>query len=198
MSCNACRGSLGAPGDLHRIVADILDEAVFKCPYGCSAESITMGALEAHMQEHCPEASKPCPNRCGETVHLAKLDQHRVVCTHEPITCDRCNQVTVPRHQISHHKNESCFAKITCPRCKVEYTKQDVHGMEQCLMALAGRIEKLEQDKVDRDFLITMLLKKVDKKQNESFLHLLVNDFGAARDHLNKQMGSIRIAAPTS
>ena len=31
---------------------------------------------------------------------------------YELITCDDCNEVTVPRHQINHHKNESCFAKV--------------------------------------------------------------------------------------
>ena len=33
----------------------------------------------------------------------------------------------------------------------------------------------------------------MDKKSNESFLHLLVNDFEAAKNQLNKSFGGIRI-----
>ena len=52
----------------------------------------------------------------------------------------------------------------------------------------------LEKEKVDRDSLLTLLLRKVDKKTNDQFLHLLVNDMPAAKDQINKQFGSIRIA----
>lgn len=46
---------------------------------------------------------------------------------------------------------------------------------------------------MDRDSLLALLLRKVDKKSNDSLLHLLVNDFEAAKQQINKQMGGIRI-----
>ena len=33
----------------------------------------------------------------------------------------------------------------------------------------------------------------MDKKSNDSLLHLLVNDFEAAKEQINKSMGGIRI-----
>ena len=102
-TCTSCNNSLGEEGDLHFIVANMLNQAVFRCPYGCGETNITLSELENHVQNECSAAFISCPNRCGETFHKKDLDEHRLVCTHEPITCDRCHQVTVPRHQITHH-----------------------------------------------------------------------------------------------
>ena len=63
------------------------------------------------MQEQCQDAFKPCKKRCGDMVHVSKKKEHRETCTHRNVTCDICHKVTVPRHQINHHKNEECFAK---------------------------------------------------------------------------------------
>ena len=85
-----------------------------------------------------------------------------------------------------HHKNESCFAKISCPKCKCEYARNEKHDLGDCVLGLARRVEQLEREKVDRDSLLTLLLRKVDKKSNDSLLHLLVNDFDAAKQQINK------------
>ena len=66
---------------------------------------------------------QPCPNSCGEKVHLSKLEKHRERCPFETVTCEDCNEVQGPRNQINMHKNESCFAKATCPRCGAEYLR---------------------------------------------------------------------------
>ena len=93
--------------------------------------------------------------------------------------------------------NESCFAKITCARCQCEYKRNEDHAIEDCIVGLSRKIIQLQQDKVDRDALIQLLLRKVDRKSNDQFLHLLVNDFDAAKDQLNKQFNGIRISART-
>ena len=53
----------------------------------------------------------------------------------------------MPRHQINHHKNENCFAKVICPRCKCEYNKRDKHDMEDCIAYLAGLVKKMQDEK---------------------------------------------------
>ena len=58
---------------------------------------------------------------------------------------------------------------------------------------MSQRMEALEREKMDRDAVIQLLLRKVDRRQNDQFLHLLVNDFDGAKAALNKQFGSIRI-----
>jgi len=131
-------------------------------------------------------------------MHIALVEKHRITCSHEPITCDRCNEVTVPRHQIQNHKNESCFAKIICHKCKCEYKRNENHVLDDCVIGLAKKLETLEKDKADRDALIQLLLRKVDKKTNDKFLHLLVNDYDAAKASMNKQFGSIRIKPKAS
>ena len=87
---------------------------------------------------------------------------------------------------MNHHKNESCFAKVTCKRCKCEYVRNETHGVEECIVSLAQKVERLEREKIDRDSLMTLLLRKVDRKSNDQLLHLMVNDFDAARNQLNK------------
>jgi len=71
--------------------------------------------------------------------------------------------------------------------------RNETHGVEECIISLAQKVEKLEREKIDRDSLMTLLLRKVDRKTNDQLLHLLVNDFDAARSQLNKQYGGIRI-----
>ena len=51
---------------------------------------------------------------------------------------------------------------------------------------LAAKVAQLEKEKVDSDSLLTLLRRKVDKKVNDQLLYLLVNDFEAARDQINK------------
>lgn len=82
---------------------------------------------------------------------------------------------------------------MSCSKCKSEYERSERHDLGDCLTSLVKRVEQLEKEKVDRDSLLTLLLRKVDKKSNDQLLHLLVNDFDAAKNQINKQMGSIRI-----
>ena len=183
--CNSCQNQLGEPGELHFIVAGIMERAVFRCPYECGEEQLKITEIEQHIQESCPVAFIQCPNRCGENYHIINKEEHHEGCLYEPIICDQCNEVTVPRHQINHHKNESCFAKVNCERCPGERPYNEEHGLEQCLKNLAAKVEQLEKEKVDRDSLLTLLLRKVDKKANDQLLYLLVNDFEAAREQIN-------------
>ena len=55
------------------------------------------------------------------------------------------------------------------------------------MKGLVKKVEKLEKEKVDSDSLIKLLLRKVDKKANDELLYLLVNDFEAAREQINKR-----------
>ena len=80
-------------------------------------------------------------------MHIKDLKAHREVCPFEPVICDECYEVTMPRHQINHHKNENCSAKMTCPRCQCVYNKREKHGMEECIAYLASMVKKLQDEK---------------------------------------------------
>ena len=99
--------------------------------------------------------------------------------------CDRCEVVTVPRHQLQHHKNESCFAFITCEKCGAQYRKNETHGPDECIIHLASMVKQLNETKVDRDTFQKYLWKKVDKKQYDEEVQLILNDTEKAKTTIN-------------
>ena len=48
-ACISCSGELGNENDLHFIVANMLNSAVFRCPYGCDETQIPLAKLEQHI-----------------------------------------------------------------------------------------------------------------------------------------------------
>ena len=65
------------------------------------------------------------------------------------------------------------------------------------MMSFAQRIEKLEKEKIDRDAVLELLVRKVDRKSNDQLLNLIVNDIGAAKTFLKKQHSGDNKAAST-
>jgi hypothetical protein len=95
--------------------------------------------------EECPECKKMCPNGCGLELHISQIDGHKLnLCSHEVVLCDICKEVSLPRHQLAHHKNESCIAIHQCPRCFENYRQIDgPHQPEDCIQILAGKVKRL-------------------------------------------------------
>ena len=119
-------------------------------------------------------------------MHVKDVEAHKDICTHEPVECDKCLTVTVPRHQLNHHYNESCWAKETCSLCGCEHPKCDKHSSDQCIVYLAKQITELKKEKVDRDTFTDYLSRKVDRKYFDQTLLMIVNDFQAAKISLNE------------
>lgn len=135
-----------------------------------------------------------CTNSCGEMVHKVQLQRHKETdCTHEQVNCDLCDQVSVRRHQLTHHKNESCFARLTCTRCHIDYARSATHSQEDCINVLANRCAVLQKECKTQAETIKKLRRKLEGKVDKKFVHLLVNDPQAARAEINKQMGGIRL-----
>ena len=145
------------------------------------ANSLT-AALDGQNPNQATIINSPNQSEVNQKI-VIKEEDHQETNMYEPVTCDDCNEVTVPRHQINHHKNESCFAK---EKSISEYSLNDTNELKECVKALIAKVAKLEKEKVDSDTLLTHLRRKADKKANDQLLYLLVNDFDAARDQINK------------
>ena len=140
-------------------------------------------SLTAALDGQAPNQINMSPIQSEDNKKNIKEEDHQETNMYEPVTCDDCNEVTVPRHQINHHKNESCFAKV---KSISEYSLSDNNELKECVKGLIAKVAQLEKEKVDSDTLLTHLRRKADKKANDQLLYLLVNDFDAARDQINK------------
>ena len=98
------------------------------------------------------------------------------------------------RHQLKHHQNEDCFARLNCTKCGLDYIRGFPHTVDECLTNLGRRCSALEKERSDQALLIKKLKRRLENKVDKSFIHLLVNDPDAAREQINQQMGGIRIS----
>ena len=88
LPCNWCGKQLS--DDVHFLAQIILQNATYKCPYGCPEKKLKLHDMEKHIQEECTKAFADCIHGCGAKLHIKDREQHRELCTHEPVVCDKC------------------------------------------------------------------------------------------------------------
>lgn len=108
--CSECQAQFKASDKKHPLVKNIIDKAMFKCPYKCSQEQIPLSELVSHIQESCEIALSDCANKCGEKVHVTKVAEHNdQECKNVAVECDVCKKSDVLRHELEAHKgSEEC------------------------------------------------------------------------------------------
>ncbi|GAB7338642.1 hypothetical protein MBLNU457_5375t1 [Dothideomycetes sp. NU457] len=146
-NCPTCRTAckLIARGATSRILVNILDELIVKCPRhteGCTAE-VKRGEVQDHINGYCGYAWTVCPEEdcgfyqrrkdgedclhfgvtcidCRKSMHMANLEDHWVTdCPDRRVVCTQCSEPVFYREIDTHAKN-TCPA-ITIPCTGVAY-----------------------------------------------------------------------------
>lgn len=134
-NCPTCRAStkLIGRGPVSRILINILDDLVVKCPKheeGCETQ-MKRSEVQDHVKNYCGYTWVPCPSESCE-LPLRRKDGDE--CLHYGVTCIDCRQTTHMANLDTHWKSECPDRKVTCELCKepVFYREVSVHAKETC------------------------------------------------------------------
>lgn len=134
-NCPTCRTAckLMGRGPVSRILVNILDDLVVKCPKheeGCKAE-IKRSEVQDHVNNYCAYTWVECPGQ-GCELPVRRKDGNE--CMHFGVTCIDCRQTTHMANLETHWSSECPDRKVTCDLCKsaVFYREISMHAKETC------------------------------------------------------------------
>jgi len=133
--CPTCRtdSCLIGRGGVSRILVNILDELVVKCPRheeGCES-TITRSEVQGHVGTYCGYTWVVCPSAdCGLPVRRKDVRE----CLHFGVTCIDCRHTTHMASLESHWKKDCPDRKVLCEQCttSVFYREINLHARETC------------------------------------------------------------------
>ncbi|KAI5265061.1 polysaccharide deacetylase [Aureobasidium subglaciale] len=134
-NCPICRraGRLNGSGSASKLLANILDELVVKCPKeaeGCDKQ-IKRGHLVDHINIYCQYTLVDCPQSgCEQKVRRKDAAQ----CVHQPVSCLACRQNMTVQDLDSHWQNDCADHDVPCPSCaaSIPYRYQQTHLALHC------------------------------------------------------------------
>ncbi|KAF2157290.1 hypothetical protein K461DRAFT_273441 [Myriangium duriaei CBS 260.36] len=134
-NCPTCRTSskLIGRGPVSRILVNILDDLIVKCPKheeGCEAQ-IKRSEVQDHVKNYCGYTWIACPSAECE-LPLRRKDGDE--CLHFGVTCIDCRQTTHMANLETHWKSECPDRKVICDLCQgpVFYREISTHARETC------------------------------------------------------------------
>ncbi|KAF2219223.1 TRAF-like signal transducer [Elsinoe ampelina] len=134
-NCPTCRThcKLMGRGPVSRILVNILDDLVVRCPKheeGCTSE-IKRSEVQNHVNNYCAYTWVECP---GQDCELPLRRKDAEECMHFGVTCIDCRQTTHMANLETHWKSECPDRKVSCDLCEsmVFYREISLHARESC------------------------------------------------------------------
>ncbi|KAM0717114.1 hypothetical protein Q7P37_006966 [Cladosporium fusiforme] len=134
--CPTCRmpAKLGARSSTSKILVNILDDLVVKCPKhenGCKAE-IKRGEVQDHIAIYCSYAMVECKDsNCGQSVRRKDYESG---CLHYNVSCESCQQ-SMPKAELETHWQLQCpDRQIQCDLCSstIYHRDREEHRKTAC------------------------------------------------------------------
>lgn len=134
--CPTCRmpAKLGPRASTSKILVNILDDLVVKCPKsenGCKSE-IKRGEVQDHITIYCGYAMVECKDSgCGQSV---RRKDYELGCLHYNVSCESCQQ-NMPKAELETHWQLQCpDRQIKCDLCSslIYYRDREEHRKEAC------------------------------------------------------------------
>lgn len=134
--CPTCRmpAKLGPRASTTKILVNILDDLVVKCPKsenGCKSQ-VKRGEVQDHIDIYCGYAMVECKDsKCGQSIQRKDYDQG---CLHYNVNCESCHQ-EMPKAELENHWQVQCpDRQINCELCSslIYYRDRDEHRKEAC------------------------------------------------------------------
>ena len=134
-NCPTCRtpSKLIGRGPVSRILVNILDDLVVKCPKheeGCEAQ-MKRSEVQDHVKNYCGYTWVQCPSTSCE-LPIRRKDGNE--CLHFGVTCIDCRQTTHMANLETHWKSECPDRRVICDLCQgsVFYREISTHTRETC------------------------------------------------------------------
>ncbi|KAG8628582.1 hypothetical protein KVT40_004455 [Elsinoe batatas] len=134
-NCPTCRTrcKLMGRGPVSRILVNILDDLVVRCPKheeGCTSE-IKRSEVQNHVNNYCAYTWVECP---GQECELPLRRKDAGECMHFGVTCIDCRQTTHMANLETHWNSECPDRKVSCDLCNsmVFYREISLHARESC------------------------------------------------------------------
>lgn len=134
--CPTCRmpAKLGPRASTSKILVNILDDLVVKCPKhenGCKAE-LKRGEVQDHIAIYCSYAMVECKDsNCGQSVRRKDYEQG---CLHYNVSCESCQQ-SMPKAELETHWQLQCpDRQIQCELCNstIYHRDREEHRKQAC------------------------------------------------------------------
>ena len=87
-------------------------------------QRVTIGQLNQHVRELCPNRSVACTYGCSSTVQANQLEMHQATCDSRIVPCAYCGALCVSKALQSH--------QLSCPDQPVDARRSEVYGPGLC------------------------------------------------------------------
>jgi hypothetical protein len=134
--CPTCRmpAKLGPRASTTKILVNILDDLVVKCPKsenGCKSQ-VKRGEVQDHIAIYCGYSMVECkdPN-CGQSIQRKDYEQG---CLHYTVSCESCHQ-EMSKAELENHWQVQCpDRQINCDLCNslIYHRDRDEHRKNAC------------------------------------------------------------------
>ena len=134
--CPTCRmpAKLGPRASTTKILVNILDDLVVKCPKsenGCKSQ-VKRGEVQDHIDIYCGYAMVECKDtQCGQSIQRKDYDQG---CLHYTVQCESCHQ-EMPKAELENHWQVQCpDRQVNCELCSslIYHRDREEHRKEVC------------------------------------------------------------------
>ena len=134
--CPTCRmpAKLGPRASTTKILVNILDDLVVKCPKsenGCKSQ-VKRGEVQDHIAIYCGYSMVECKDQnCGQSIQRKDYEQG---CLHYTVSCESCHQ-EMPKAELESHWQVQCpDRQINCDLCSalIHHRDRDQHRRDAC------------------------------------------------------------------
>lgn len=134
--CPTCRmpAKLGPRASTTKILVNILDDLVVKCPKsenGCKSQ-VKRGEVQDHIAIYCGYSMVECKDaNCGQSIQRKDYEQG---CLHYTVNCESCHQ-EMPKAELESHWQVQCpDRQINCDLCSslIHHRDRDQHRRDVC------------------------------------------------------------------